>query len=336
MQKAYKLNEADARKLSFLYRQSEIQKRYSVIGDFAKPDNEWKFVQLNGQRNPCLNERLKIFDEHALPLSLNAIDNCLAGVIEAKQITHLITVSCTGMTAPGLDLQIAEALDLSPNVFRTSVNFMGCYAAIHALKIAKMICDTTEDANVVIVCTELCTVHFQQDYTQDNAASSLLFGDGSAAVLVSNNIQSSNALVLKSFHSQVSYKGKSDMSWQLSNDGFLMTLSAYVPQLIQEDIDCFAHQALQSANITKEEISHWCIHPGGKKILEVIQAKLNLTENDMARSRKVLSEFGNMSSPTILFVLKEIMNSPDTPTKNVFGVAFGPGLTMETFIASKA
>ena len=335
MQKAYKLDNADARKLSFLYRQSEIQKRYSVIQDFSKPDTEWEFVKLNSEGNLCLNERLKIFDAHALPLSLNAIDNCLTGVIEAKKITHLITVSCTGMTAPGLDLQIAEALELSPNVFRTSVNFMGCYAAIHALKIAKMICDTTASANVVIVCTELCTVHFQQRYTQDNAASSLLFGDGSAAVLVSNITKSANALKLKTFYSQVAYKGKADMSWQLSNEGFLMTLSAYVPQLIQEDINWFAQKAFQAANLTREEISHWCIHPGGKKILEVIQAKLDLTSDDMACSRKVLSEFGNMSSPTILFVLKEIMNSSD-PAKNVFGVAFGPGLTMETFIASKA
>jgi predicted naringenin-chalcone synthase len=103
------------------------------------------------------------------------------------------------MSAPGLDLQIAEALDLSPNVFRTSINFMGCYAAIHALKLAKLICDAEPFANVVIADTELCTLHFQQEYTADNAASSLLFADGSAAVLVSNKLQSPNAIALKRF-----------------------------------------------------------------------------------------------------------------------------------------
>ncbi len=335
MQKAYKLDEAEARKLAFLYRHSDIKQRYSVIEDFCKTEDEWEFVQANGHGNPTLNDRMKIFHLHALSLSVGAINNCINNIIDARQITHLITVSCTGMSAPGLDLEVAEALDLSPNVFRTSVNFMGCYAAIHALKIAKMICDSTASANVVIVCTELCTIHFQQEYTPDNAASSLLFADGSAAVLVSNSISSSKCLKLKSFYSEVAYKGKTDMSWQLSNDGFLMTLSAYIPQLIKEDINCFAQKALQAANIKQDKITHWCIHPGGRKILEVIQAKLSLTDQHLSYSKNVLSEFGNMSSPTILFILKQMLHDLNGSPANVFGIAFGPGLTMETFIASK-
>lgn len=335
MQKAYKLDETEARKLAFLYRHSDIKQRYSVMQDFSKSEDEWEFVQGNGHSNPTLNDRMKIFHQHALSLSVNAINNCINNVIDATQITHLITVSCTGMSAPGLDLEVAEALNLSPNVFRTSVNFMGCYAAIHALKIARMICDSTANANVVIVCTELCTIHFQQKYTPDNAASSLLFADGSAAVLVSNSIASAQSLKLNSFYSEVAYKGKKDMSWQLSNDGFLMTLSAYIPQLIKEDINCFAQKALQAANIKQDDITHWCIHPGGKKILEVIQKKLGLTDQHLSYSKDVLSKFGNMSSPTILFILKQMWEDLNGAPANVFGVAFGPGLTMETFIASK-
>ncbi len=335
MQKAYKLDNTEARKLAFLYRHSNIKQRYSVIEDFSNPDEQWAFVQVNGHGNPTLNDRMKIFHQHALTLSVNAINNCINNVLDARQITHLITVSCTGMSAPGLDLEVAEALDLSPNIFRTSVNFMGCYAAIHALKIAKMICDSTTDANVVIVCTEICTIHFQQEYTLDNAASSLLFADGSAAVLVSNSIASSKYLKLKNFYSEVAYKGKKDMSWQLSNDGFLMTLSAYIPQLIKEDINCFVQKALHAADIKQEEITHWCIHPGGKKILEVIQTKLGLSDQHLSYSKDVLSEFGNMSSSTILFILKQMLEELNGSPANVFGVAFGPGLTMETFIASK-
>ncbi len=335
MQKAYRLDETEARKLAFLYRHSDIKQRYSVIEDFCKPGEQWQFVQLNGHSNPTLNDRMKIFHQYALSLSVDSINDCINNIIDASEITHLITVSCTGMSAPGLDLEVAEALNLSPNVFRTSVNFMGCYAAIHALKIAKMICDSTSRANVVIVCTELCTIHFQQEYTLDNAASSLLFGDGSAAVLVSNNISSSKHLKLKSFYSEVAYRGKTDMSWQLSNDGFLMTLSAYIPQLIKEDIHCFVHKALLAADIKQEEITHWCIHPGGRKILEVIQTKLGLSDQELSYSKDVLSEFGNMSSPTILFILKQMQQELNGVPANVFGVAFGPGLTMETFIASK-
>jgi len=332
MQKAYKLDENDGRKLAFLYKHSGIQNRYSVLDDFAKSEDEWNFVKPD--YNPFLDDRMEIYQQYAPKLSVTAINNAINGFINPDQITHLITVSCTGMSAPGLDLQVAEALQLKSNLFRTSVNFMGCYAAIHALKMAEMICNSAANANVVIVCTELCTIHFQQEYTLDNAASSLLFADGSAAVLVSNTITSPDSLTLKSFYSEVCYKGKQDMSWQLSNRGFLMKLSAYIPQLIHEDIAELVDKALKNCNLEKGEITHWCIHPGGRKILEVIKQQLLLDVEDLSCSRKVLLEYGNMSSPTILFVLKEIMEGIHKPA-NVFGVAFGPGLTMETFIASK-
>ena len=334
MQKAYKLEESEARKLAFLYKQSAIDTRYSVLSDFSGNEADGDFVS-SADKVPSVKRRMKLYDQYAIDLSIAAIDDCIKDIIEPKQITHLITVSCTGMSAPGLDLQIAEALDLNSNIFRTSVNFMGCYAAIHALKIAKMICATTSAANVIVVCTELCTLHFQQEFSHDNAAASLLFADGSAAALVSNNLFSANSLSLKTFYAEVAIKGKEEMSWQISDNGFLMKLSSYIPQLIQEDITALVNRALEEAEITKEEITHWCIHPGGKKILEVIQNQLSLSQEDLSCSRLVLSKFGNMSSPTILFVLKEIMRGlHDTPA-NVFGVAFGPGLTMETFIATK-
>jgi predicted naringenin-chalcone synthase len=335
MQKAYHLDSVEARKLSYLYRHSNIDQRFSVIEDFGNADGSWQFISENGHEPPSLEERMQLYARHALPLSLAATNRCLDGLIEASQLTHLITVSCTGMSAPGLDLQIAEAMQLSPNIFRTSVNFMGCYAAIHALKMAKMICDSTPSSNVLIVCTELCTIHFQKKYTQDNAASSLLFADGCAAVVVSNIKHSSNALSLNHFYSEVSYKGKADMTWELGKYGFLMTLSAFIPQLIQEDIALLVQNALQKNKIDHKDISHWCIHPGGKKILDVIQSQLQLADEDLQYSRKVLSEYGNMSSPTILFVLKEILEASGSNPVNVFGVAFGPGLTMETFIASR-
>lgn len=335
MQKAYRLNDDDARKLAFLYKHSEIENRYSVLPDFGKPEHEWAFVEPEADER-CLNSRMNFFDVNALALSVAAIKDCLKDHIEPREITHLITVSCTGMSAPGLDLQVAEELGLSNKVFRTSVNFMGCYAAIHAMKIAKMICDTTKAAKVVIVCTELCTIHFQKRFTLDNAASSLLFGDGSAAMLVSNSIISSNALKIKSFYAEISYKGKDDMSWQISNTGFLMKLSAYIPQLIQEDIAALVGSALDEGELDRSDVTHWCIHPGGRKILEVIRSKLSLTLENLSCSRAVLSKYGNMSSPTILFVLKEIMEGIHDKPANVFGVAFGPGLTMETFIASKS
>ena len=338
MQDMYELDTDDKRKLAFLYHQSHIQIRHSCVADYGLPREEWDFIPKNVEAEfPTIDDRMLRYQQVALPLSVEAIEKCITGVINAQEITHLITVSCTGMSAPGLDLQVAEAMGLSPNIFRTSVNFMGCYAAIHGMKLAKMICDsTTSKANVVVVCTELCTLHFQKEFTPDNAASSLLFADGSAAVLLSNNISTDKALTLQNFHSQIAYKGKKDMAWEISSKGFLMTLSGYIPQLIEHDIDALVDGALQQNNLTKKDINYWCIHPGGRKIVDVIEKQLQLDKQALQPSRKVLKDYGNMSSPTILFVLKEMMDSNIEKGANIFGVAFGPGLTMETFTATKA
>jgi predicted naringenin-chalcone synthase len=256
-------------------------------------------------------------------------------VINAKAITHLITVSCTGMSAPGLDLQIMQSLELPSTIFRTSINFMGCYAAIHGLKLAKMICDSTPNSNVIVVATELCTLHFQQAFSEDNAASSLLFADGSAAVLISNCISSKKAITLKDFYAQVEDKGQTDMAWKLSSKGFLMTLSSYIPQLIEADVEQLIVNALAKNNLQFSDITHWCIHPGGKRILDLVQRKMKLSDDHLKHSRKVLFNHGNMSSPTVLYVLKEIMEATSQDNATILGMAFGPGLTMETFTAVK-
>jgi len=333
MQDIYGLNDEDKRKLAFLYNHSGIDSRCSVIKDYSGLPADRNFIPAEQDAPfPILEQRLEIYDREAVIISKKAITGCLQNFITPQQVTHLITVSCTGMSAPGLDLQLMSELKLAPTIFRTSVNFMGCYAAIHALKLAKMICDNTANANVIIVATELCTLHFQKEYTADNAASSLLFADGCAAVLISNCIQSDSSLSLRNFYSYVEQKGKADMAWQLSSKGFLMTLSGYVPQLIQEDISRLVQAAVENDGLQLSDITHWCMHPGGKRILDLIQKKLNLSEDDLAYSRDILLRYGNMSSPTVLFVLKEIMDSRDQAPAKILGVAFGPGLTMESFI----
>jgi predicted naringenin-chalcone synthase len=340
MQQVYAMDEVENRKLRFLYHQSGIQTRYSVIRDYSRPLPEWKFYPQSENLDPfpSLEQRMTWFNRYAAPLSVDAIRDCLDGKLHHEEITHLITVSCTGMSAPGLDLQVMELMDLPKNIYRTSVNFMGCYAAIHALKMADAICKTEPQAKVMIVCTELCTLHFQREATQDNIASSLLFGDGSAAVLVTGENESRSGLQLNNFYSEVVTKGRKDMAWELSSTGFLMTLSGYIPELLQEDFEPLVERALSHAGRKREAIAHWCIHPGGKRILEAIHKSLPLHNGDLAPSYEVLKKYGNMSSPTILFVLKDIMQSlhgaPKDGSKQIFAAAFGPGLTMETFLAS--
>lgn len=335
MKQVYALSDTDSRKLHFLYRQGGIDTRYSVIPDYSAEAAAWQFYSPteNLEPFPSVEDRMKLYKEQAAPLSLKAIENCI-GSFPKEKITHLITVSCTGMSAPGLDLELLELLHLPPTTTRTSVNFMGCYAAIHALKIANAFCIADENANVIIVCTELCTLHFQNEPTVENMTSSMLFADGAAAVLVTGN-KKLDGIQIDNFYSMVASKGSGDMAWDISSKGFLMTLSSYIPDLIEEDFDDLATNALAAAQLKKQDIAHWCIHPGGKKILESVHKSLGFTNGQLQSSYDVLKEYGNMSSPTILFVLQKIVAAATTKKgEKIFGAAFGPGLTMETFILS--
>ncbi|MDO6435517.1 type III polyketide synthase [Flavitalea sp. BT771] len=337
MQRIYAMNEAGNRKLQFLYHQSGIDIRYSVISDYTRPAREWQFYPAteNLEPFPSLEARMQWYGKYAAPLSLEAIRKCLDGRLDPQEVTHLITVSCTGMSAPGLDLEIVASLGLPNTVFRTSVNFMGCYAAIHALKLADALCNSGAAAKILVVCTELCTLHFQREPTMNNLLSSLLFSDGSAAVLVTKDDDPAQGIHIDGFYSEIMPQGKKDMSWQLSSTGFQMGLSSYVPELIEEDFAGLVSHALEKHHIPRKSVSHWCIHPGGKKILEAIYKSMHFTNGHLDTSFQVLKEYGNMSSATILFVLERMLSSFDYGTPNVvFGAAFGPGLTMESFIAS--
>ena len=345
MQRIYALDKEKSRKLKFLYQQSGIRTRWSVIPDYTRPAVEWEFYPPteNLEPFPSLELRMELYRRHAKPLSLQAIRRCLEGAgdagqewsggIHPQEITHLITVSCTGMSAPGLDLELVEALQLPQTVFRTSLNFMGCYAAVHGLKLADALVRTSPEARVLIVCTELCTLHFQQEPTLDNMLSSLLFADGAAAVLVVPDEYAGKGLRLTQFYSEIVPEGKKEMTWDISSTGFRMTLTSYVTDLIRADFAGLVGNALKKSGKGREEVSHWCVHPGGKKILDAIYKSLSFTNGHLDASYAVLSEFGNMSSPTILFVLKRILDTIDYTRPNcIFGAAFGPGLTMETFI----
>lgn len=336
MSRIYAFNEQDKRKLKFLYHQSGIKKRHSVIGDYSRPINEWKFYPHteNLEPFPSLEHRMLWYGKYAGPLSVDAIRRCVSNQFHPKEITHLITVSCTGMSAPGLDLQILDLMDFPKNIFRTSINFMGCYAAIHAMKFADAICFQDKSAKVLIVCTELCTLHFQREATMNNIASSLLFGDGAAAALITPDEYDAKGIHLHGFYSEILPKGKKDMAWELSSTGFEMTLSNYVPDLIEEDFAGLVSKALEKTKIARDEINHWCIHPGGRKILEAVHKSLHFNNGHLDKCYEVLRDYGNMSSPTILFILEKIMNDLGTKgSSKIFGAAFGPGLTLETFIA---
>lgn len=328
MQNQLQLDSKAAKLTNLIYKRSGIEKRHSVLSDFSNNEGASFFLP---DADLGVSERMKKYAGESVGLSLNAIENTIPNS-ELAGVTHLITVSCTGMSAPGLDLQLVKALKLKTNIVRTSVNFMGCYAAIHALKLAEAFCNRKEKTKVLIVCTELCTLHFQNTSNVEDILSACLFADGSAACIVSN--EEVNGLEISNFHSEIAFEGYGDMAWEISNHGFLMNLSTYVPKLLEKDMKKLLDANLEKTKYQKEDIKHWAIHPGGKNILEATQKALQIKPTDLASSYKTLSENGNMSSPTVLFVLKDIMEKAKSQ-EPIFMAAFGPGLTIESALLAK-
>ena len=331
MVKAMQLDEADAKKLRALYRATGIESRYSVLSDYGK-SGDYEFYANTGDLNPMpsTKRRLEFFRKHAVELSREAALRALHDV-NPKDVTHLIVVSCTGLYAPGLDIDLIKALALRPDVQRTCINFMGCYAAINALKLADSFCGNEPDAKVLIICTELCSLHFQNTNTDDNMLANALFGDGSASLMVEGKTRKGLNLKPELFRCDLAMDGEEDMAWTVGDLGFEMKLSSYVPDIIRGGIKELTKKLLNGTNV-----NYFAIHPGGKRILEVIEKELGLSREQNAYAYNVLKKYGNMSSPTIVFVLQELcrnLNGVDH-NKKILSFAFGPGLTMESMLLS--
>ncbi|MEO0469774.1 MAG: type III polyketide synthase [Bacteroidota bacterium] len=340
MMEAQEMDEAERRKLRILYRASGIRQRQSILADYGRKNGAFEFFpNTKGlEPFPTVGDRMRTYEAEALPLALRAIRATGGSKAQIDQTTHLITVSCTGMYAPGLDIELVEHLGLSPSVQRTAINFMGCYAAFVAIKMADQICRANAKAKVLVVCVELCTLHFQKEKSDDCLLANALFGDGAAALLVSNQQTEGVNLSLQQFHNDLAFQGKQEMAWQIGDFGFDMRLSAMVPEFIRAGIGKLSRNLLDHLNLNMSDIDFFAIHPGGKKILGVIEAALDLSQADNEPAYTVLQKHGNMSSPTVLFVLAKIMQqlSHADNHKNILSFAFGPGLTLESMLLGVA
>lgn len=334
MARAMKLTPAQTRKLYTIFRASGIRWRHSVLSDYGKT-HDLSFYPDNFEPFPSTSQRLEVYQQHALDLSAAAIDNCLRqNPIDPATITHLIVVSCTGMYAPGLDIDLVNRLSLPSSVNRLCINFMGCYAAFTALKAAHAFCAANPSARVLVVCTELCSLHFQREATDDNLLANALFADGAAAVLVQPTPANGLNLKLSGFNNTLAVNGTPHMAWHIGNTGFVMKLTGYVPELIRSGIGPLTQQLLQSFGRQVHHVAYFAIHPGGKRILEAVEQQLGISPAHNAPAYHVLKNYGNMSSPTVLFVLHELMNTltPADHGKTVLSFAFGPGLTLESML----
>lgn len=335
MEKAMLLNNGDHRKMRTIFKLSGIEFRHSVLEDYGKSADFSFYPNNSDDPVPTTEKRLKIFRDKALDLSCESVKNLLdqRADLNVSEITHLVVVCCTGMYAPGLDIDLVKRFALNSTIKRTCINFMGCYAAFNALKLADAFCHE-ENTKVLIVCTELCSLHFQRSFTDDNVIANALFADGSAAVLVESQSKQKISLRPESFHSDLAVDGERDMAWTVGDLGFEMKLSSYVPDIIQRDIRQLTSSLLERISTRIDQIKYFAIHPGGKKILQAIEEELGITKEQNAEAYGVLRNYGNMSSPTVLFVLRQILSklTDDDDQERILSFAFGPGLTLESMV----
>ena len=302
---------------------AEIDARYSMLDASNAPArgsvDAGEFYRLG--RFPSTGARMKLYHEFAPVLMRCALDRLALTAAERARIRHVIVTSCTGMYAPGLDFDAIAHLGLSTSCERTTIGFMGCYAAINALKQARHIVRSQPQDSVLVINLELCTLHMQETQDLNEVLSFLIFADGCAASLVSAE---PGGIALDSFAARTLPDTSGLITWKVGDGGFDMVLSGQVPVAIAREL-----REVKDLLATDGPIDLWAVHPGGRSVLDAVQDALALTPDALAASRRVLQSFGNMSSATVMFVLQEIMRSAQ-PDQRGIAMSFGPGLTAET------
>jgi predicted naringenin-chalcone synthase len=316
------------RVLEQVYKKSGVHTRSTVLPADVEHQRTTNFFHPPStacDTGPSTAARMALYEQQVGPLATNA---CRAALFQAdiglEKITHLVTVSCTGFFAPGFDLQLFKTLNLNPTVRRTHIGFMGCHGSLNALRVANGYCAENPN-NVVLVCaTELCGLHFQYGWSKEILISNALFADGSAALLMTNDCADIHYTDAASY---VVPDSEDAMSWRIGDSGFVMTLASNVPELIETNLPPFMQAWLGANGLGVNDIQGWAVHPGGPRILDAVEDSLQLQAEALSASREILSECGNMSSPTVLFILQRLLSVGNKLPCVVLG--FGPGLTIE-------
>ncbi len=305
---------------------ADIEHRYAIFAPGPMPRLEALDAEGFYRRGafPSTGARMARFQAPALDLAMAALNDLDLGRAERTRITHLIVASCTGFSAPGLDFRLMRAAGLPDRVERTMIGFMGCFAAVNALRLARHIVRSEPAARILVVNLELCSLHLQERWELPRMLSFLLFGDGASAALVT---AAPDGLALGAFRTEVVPDTAGLITWDIGDSGFEMHLSGQVPAQIRRFIaarGAALRHALGAANA-----AHWAVHAGGRTILDAVQEGFQLHPEALGHSRAILREFGNMSSATLMFVLARLLAARASGPG--IGMAFGPGLTVESF-----
>lgn len=339
--KAWTRDPKTRRLIHAIYNRSGIQTRHSVSGDFVEGARATLYRSAaDGTLIPPGTEaRNRVYGQAAKTLAVDSARRLLdaAPGFDRTEITHVIYVSCTGFANPGPDYHLIRELGLNPGVQRYTLGFMGCYAAFPALRMAAQFCEADPEAVVLVVCLELCTLHLQVNDQPDSILANSLFADGAAAALISAcpPVAGTPAYRLDGFESALVPSSESEMAWEIGDEGFNIVLSSYVPGIIGANIRSLLHGVLERQNLSLGEIAEWAVHPGGRAILDKVETNLQLAPDALDASRGILRDYGNMSSATILFVLKAMLEGADTERASLCALAFGPGLTVETAVMER-
>lgn len=337
MQQVEGISPSLKKRIPLIYNLSGIDQRYTCVRDYLSGcPEEFEFYPKNWslQPFPSTAARNKTYKENVLPMAKEAASKALEqSGVAASEITHLIAVTCTGFFAPGIDIHLVKDLNLPPTTARTVIGFMGCYAAFNALRLADTICQSQPNARILIVCAELCSLHFQIKDSVESVVVNGLFADGCAAAVICprTDEEARGKMAYVSGHCLLDDDSMGHMSWEIGDTGFLMGLSSKVPDVLARQLPPYIDQILQKNHTHRNEIDFWAVHPGGRQIVEKAQQVLGLSDCEIGDSFDILRNYGNMSSPTILFILKRIFErrAKGEDLRNGIALAFGPGLTIE-------
>ena len=281
-------------------------------------------------QGPSVGTRMRYYERDAPPLALNACRQALeAAGTAVGSITHLVTVSCTGFTAPGIDLAVIDGLGLDRGVERTLVGYMGCHGALNGLRVARGLVSAEPGARVLVCAVELCTLHCAFSWDPGRVVANALFADGAAAVICRgiDQVEDAPGWRLAASGSQIVAGTGGSMGWIIGDHGFEMSLSKDVPRKIEATLGPWLREWLAKQHLTVDAIRSWAVHPGGPRILDATENSLGMANGGLADSRGVLRDYGNMSSPTLLFIAKRMMERRAELPCVMLG--FGPGLAIE-------
>lgn len=330
-------NEEQAQMLESLYRHTEIESRHVVfrarevcaVVNGVGTSNSAFIPDSKKDRGPTTAVRMERYQKEALPLAIESSRAALdQAEIRPREITHLVTVSCTGFAAPGVDIGLMKALGLKPTTQRTNVGFMGCHGALNGLRVAAAITGSDPKARVLLCATELCSLHYYYGWNPKKMVGNALFADGSAAVVgVSAEQADPGEWQVAANGSCLFEDSEFAMSWHIGNHGFDMMLSTRIPTLIADNLRPWVEEWLGRHSLDIASVGSWAIHPGGPRILNAVEEALGIPKGSTDISREVLSRCGNMSSPTVLFILEKLRqrNAP----RPCVALGFGPGLAAE-------